>query len=67
METFYGYITSFNYQTGQGRVALTTRTFRFGGAIWDSGQAARSPRKGEQVAVVFNDEGHLMNVRALPA
>lgn len=67
METFYGYITSFNYQTIQGRVALTTRTFRFGDAIWDGGLAARSPRKGEQVAVVFDDDGHLVSVRALPA
>ena len=67
METLYGYITSFDYRTVQGRVALTSRTFRFGGAIWDSGRTARSPRKGEQVALEFNDDGKLMSVRALPA
>ena len=64
METFYGYVTSFNYQTVQGRIALNTRNVRFGSTSWDS---RRPPRKGEQVAVVFNDDGHLLSVRALPA
>ena len=67
METLYGYIKSFNYQTVQGRIALNTLNIRFCGTTWDSGHHKRAPRKGERVAVVFNDEGQLLSVRALPA
>lgn len=67
MESFYGHITSFDYKNARGRVSLETKTLRFCATTWDSGRPRRPPRAGEQVKVLFNDEGQLLSVRALPA
>lgn len=57
-----GVVTRF----GRGTVRTGTAKFDFGPTSWAPGSPARWPRRREEVEVVFNHEGHVLVVRAIP-